>query len=324
MGADIDLELISSLHESMLRIRLIEESLAELYKEQEMRTPTHFSIGQEAVAAGVCEALTREDVVYSGHRSHAHFLAKGGDLGGLVAELYGKATGVSRGRGGSVHLSARDVGFIASSAILGETIATAVGSALAFFMDGEARVAVTFFGDGTIDEGIFSESLNFAAVHKLPVIFVCENNLYSTNTTMGARQPAGTVIADRAEALSVPAQRVDGYDVVAVYEATRAAREFCLAGAGPRFLEVSTYRWREHVGPYEDHHLGYRSLEELQAWMERDPIKATETQLESAEILTPDKLDQRYSRIKEEIEKAVSDAKSSPFPDVKELLEDTY
>src|SRR5215470_11228950 len=167
-GHDARIELVRSL----MRIRRTEETLAERYKEQEMRTPTHFSIGQEAVAVGVCMALNRDDVVYSGHRCHAHYLAKGGDLTALVAELYGREAGCARGRGGSVHLTDPEVGLIASSAILAQTIPVAVGSALAFKMDRQRRVAVTFFGDGAVDEGVFHESLNWAAVRRLPVVFV--------------------------------------------------------------------------------------------------------------------------------------------------------
>src|SRR5919201_5070699 len=172
---------------SMMGIRIAEETLAERYKEQEMRTPTHFSIGQEAVAVGVCSALELDDVVYSGHRCHAHYLAKGGSVDALVAELYGKETGSAHGRGGSVHLNAPEVGFIASSAILGQTMAVAVGSARAFVMDAQPRVAVCFFGDGAAEEGIFHETLNFAVVKKVPVVFVCENNLYSTHTPLDVR-----------------------------------------------------------------------------------------------------------------------------------------
>ncbi len=312
------------LYRTMLGIRLAEEVIAELYKEQEMRTPTHFSIGQEAVAAGVCRALETADVVYSGHRSHAQYLAKGGALDGLIAELYGKETGASRGRGGSVHLSARDVGFIASSAILGETIAAAVGSALAFDMDGERRVAVCFFGDGAVDEGICPESLNFASLRKLPVIFVCENNLYSTQTPLSNRLPEGATIFERAGAFLMRSMSVDGYDVRAVYEAARQARELCLAGDGPVFLECATYRWREHVGPYEDHELGYRSREEVDSWIARDPIGRLGGELVSAGVCTQDDLDRWARAVHHEIDTAVVRAQSAPFPSPTALFENVY
>ena len=316
-AAQVDVDL----YRTMLKIRITEETLAELYKEQEMRTPTHFSIGQEGVAAGVCQALDVSDVVYSGHRSHAQYLAKGGGLEGLVAELYGKESGVSRGRGGSVHLTAREVGYIASSAILGETIAVAVGSALAFKMDREQRVAVCFFGDGSVDEGICAESLNFASLHKLPVIFVCENNMYSTQTPMADRIPAGATIFERAGAFLMRSMSVDGYDVQAVYESAQQARELCLAGGGPVFLECSTYRWREHVGPYEDHDLGYRTKEELDSWIARDPIVAVGKTLVATGVCTQSDLDGWKQEFESEVNAAAAKAKSAPFPDVSGLFD---
>ena len=312
------------LYRSMLRIRLVEEALAELYKEQEMRTPTHFSIGQEAVAAGVCTALTRQDVVYSGHRSHAHFLAKGGSLDGLVNELYGKEAGTSRGRGGSVHLTQRESGFIASSAILGQTIATAVGSALALSMDSLPNVAVCFFGDGAVDEGVFTESLNFASVHRLPVIFICENNLYSTQTPAEFRRPKDVLITERAGIFGVRSVQVDGNDAVAVYEAANEARSLCTAGRGPVLIECLTYRWREHVGPYEDHELGYRTKEELDSWKKRDPIKALGESLMTTGTCSQEQVDGWMTSIHVEIDAAIGRAKSNPFPAPSSLFDDVY
>jgi TPP-dependent pyruvate/acetoin dehydrogenase alpha subunit len=312
------------LYKSMLRIRLVEETLAELYKEQEMKTPTHFSIGQEAVAAGVCTALTKEDLVYSGHRSHAHFLAKGGSLNGLVNELYGKEAGTARGRGGSVHLTQRDSGFVVSTAILGQTVATAVGSAMALSMDSQPNVAVTFFGDGSIDEGIFTESLNFASVHELPVIFVCENNLYSTQTPEEFRRPKNILITERAEIFGVRSAQVDGNNALAVYEAVKEARSECVAGKGPVFIECLTYRWREHVGPYEDYELGYRSKEELDSWKKRDPVKTLGGTLISTGTCTQKQQGEWVESIKEEINAAVTQAKSNPFPSPSSLFDNVY
>ena len=197
--------LLISLHQDLLKVRLTEETLAERYKQQEMRTPAHFGSGQEAVAVGVCHALRTDDVVYTHHRSHNHFLAKGGSTYELAAELYGRADGCSGGRGGSVHLTAPEVGFIASSAILGEMTAVAVGAALAFQMDKLDRVAVTFFGEGAMDEGSFYESANYAAVKKLPVLFVCENNLYATEIpSTSARRPEPIYVSAFARSRSTP------------------------------------------------------------------------------------------------------------------------
>jgi len=309
------------LHYELLRIRRIETRLAELYKEQEMRTPAHFSVGQEAVAVGICAALSLRDVVYSGHRCHAHYLAKGGNLLGLVAELYGREIGCARGRGGSVHLSDPSVGMIAASAILAQTIPVAVGSALAFQMDGAQRVAVAFFGDGAVDEGLFHESLNFAALKRLPVLFVCENNLYSTHAPLATRLPRGTEIYRRAAGYGIASSKIDGNDVYAVSRAARRAVDRCRRGQGPVFLECSTYRWLEHVGPLEDYDRGYRSREEVDAWKQKDPVMRSERVLRRGGLATADTLRTFEDQISDEIEKAVVAAKQAPWPDPRDLLQ---
>lgn len=320
MSVDIERRLLRD----MIRIRRTEETLAELYPAQEMRTPTHFSIGQEAVAVGVCTALRRTDAVFSGHRCHAHYLAKGGDLDAMVAELYGKETGCARGRGGSVHLSDLDAGVIASSAILGQTMAVAVGSALAFTMDRQDRVAVTFFGDGTVEEGIFHETLNFAVVKKLPVLFVCENNGYSTHTRLEVRQPADVSIHSRAASYGLPSHLVDGNDVFAVYEAAQAAVEACRTGAGPAFLECTTYRWREHVGPLWDYDKGYRSKAEVDSWIARCPIERATTRLVRTGGCSPAEVEAMTRAAQAEVDRAVASAKAAPFPAVEDLALGTY
>jgi pyruvate dehydrogenase E1 component alpha subunit len=314
---------ISMLRE-MMRIRTAEETLADLYREQEMRTPTHFSIGQEAVAVGVCAALNLDDVVYSGHRCHAHYLAKGGKLGPMVAELYGKETGTAHGRGGSVHLSAPEVGFIASSAILGQTMAVATGSAWAFAMDGSKRVAVCFFGDGAIEEGIFHETLNFASIKHLPVVFVCENNGYSTHTPLEVRQPHGTTIWERAQSYKIPSKFEDGNDIFAVRRAADEAVEWARAGNGPYFLEFATYRWREHVGPNWDYDAGYRTKAEVDGWIERCPIKRAEREFAAAGICSGEQIEAWQQELQAEVDQAVADAKAAPFPSVEHLLDGTY
>ncbi|HTE64675.1 MAG TPA: thiamine pyrophosphate-dependent dehydrogenase E1 component subunit alpha [Candidatus Binatia bacterium] len=308
----------------MIRIRTIEQTIADLYPEGEMRTPTHFSIGQEAVAVGVCAALRSDDVVYSGHRCHAHYLAKGGDLAGMVAELYGRETGCAHGRGGSVHLNDPDAGFIAASAILGQTMAAAVGSALAFRMDGLDRVAVTFFGDGTVEEGIFHESLNFAVVKRLPVLFACENNGYSTHTRLGVRQPANVSIHARAASYGMPSACVDGNDVFAVSSAAREAVERARRGEGPSFLECITYRWREHVGPLWDYDKGYRTKTEVDEWIARCPIKRATERLVAEGTCSADDVARMERDCQEEVDRAVAAAKAAPFPAVQDLTAGTY
>lgn len=326
-GGDLAPELEIKLYRALLRIRRTEETLAELYKEKEMRTPTHFGIGQEAVAVGVCEALEKTDVAYSHHRCHTHYLAKGGSLLGLAAELYGRVDGCSQGRGGSVHLTAPGVGFAGSSPILGEGVALAVGSALAFKMDGVRRVATTFFGEATFEEGITYECLNYASVNKLAVLFVCENNRYSTESPLSMRQPPGTDLCDRVRAFKIPTRHVDGNDVAEVYRAATAAVEGIRSGSGPFFLECDTYRWREHVGPMFDHELGrtYRTREEVEEWMTRNcPVKRGAERLKSRGIATEQDLQAWLKGVEDEIALAVATAKASPWPDPKTLFDNVY
>ena len=314
------------LYQSMYRIRYVEETLAELYKEKEMRTPTHFGIGQEAVAVGVCEALEQEDVAYSHHRCHTHYLAKGGALLGLVAELYGREAGCSRGRGGSVHLTDRAVGFIGSSPILGQSVALATGSALAFKMDGAPRVAVAFFGEAVCEEGVIYESVNYASVNRLPVLYICENNFYSTESAVAVRQPQGTDLCERMRAFKLKTVKVDGNDVVSVYHEARKAVEWIRSGHGPVFLECETYRWREHVGPMYDHELkrGYRSQEEVELWKKRCPIVRAEGRLLRKKLATPDEVERWKTEVRQEFAAAVTEAKASPWPQVQSLFDNVY
>ncbi len=316
-------DLLVALHRDLLKVRLTEELLAERYREQEMRTPAHFGSGQEAVAVGVCSALRADDVVFSHHRCHNHYLAKGGSIYQLAAELYGRADGCSGGRGGSVHLTARDHGMIATSAILGETTAVAVGAALAFKLDGLDRVAVTFFGEGAMDEGSFYEALNYASIKKLPVLFACENNLYATESPLSVRQAPETDLCDRVRAFKVKATRIDGNDVLEVHRTTQDAVEALRRGEGPVFIECMTYRWREHVGPHFDHELGrtYRTREELEAWMEQCPVKRSEQRLKQRSIATSAQLDEWRLAMKAEVADAVERARNAPWPAVDTLFD---
>jgi pyruvate dehydrogenase E1 component alpha subunit len=311
------------MHKGLLRIRQTEETIAQRYAQQEMRTPVHLGVGQEAVAVGVCTALDKGDVVYSHHRSHNHYLAQGGSVYELAAELYGRETGCARGRGGSVHLTSVETGFIVSTAILGETIACAVGSALAFKMDGKDRVAVTFFGDATCEEGIVYESLNYAAVNRLPVLFICENNLYSTESPLHTRQAPGTELTDRARSFKVHAEKADGNDVLAVYEAAQRGVARCRAGEGPVFIELMTYRWREHVGPKFDHELGrtYRTREELESWMQRDPVKLSGARLLAESIANQSELEQWAKESQAAIDADFDKARQDPWPLPEALFE---
>lgn len=316
------------LYQEILWLRLCEETLVKLYREQEMRTPTHFGTGQEAIAAGVCQALTLEDVVYSHHRCHNHYLAKGGDFYALTAELYGREDGCSKGRGGSVHLTARDKGFIISSAILTQTMAVATGSALSFKMDNSKNVAVTFFGDAACEEGACYESLNYAAVHKLPVLFVCENNLYSTESPLNTRQASGTSLCERAAAFKVPSEVIDGNNVFGVYETVESLLPKIRAGGGPFFLECMTYRWREHVGPNFDFDVSersYRTEAEQRDWIENKcPIKYAEKVLLEKGIITESEITGWKQGYQTEINDITVRAKESHWPNVSTLFANIY
>jgi TPP-dependent pyruvate/acetoin dehydrogenase alpha subunit len=318
-----DTKLLSHLHRELLRVRVTEERLAERYREQEMRTPAHFGTGQEAVAVGICQALRRDDVVFSHHRCHNHYLAKGGGIYELAAELYGRADGCSGGRGGSVHLTAPEVGMIATSAILGEMTAVAVGAALSFQMDRSDRVAVTFFGEGSLDEGAFYEALNYASIKKLPVLFACENNLYATESPMEVRQAPGSDLCERVRSFKVAASRIDGNDVFEVYRAAKVAVAALRSGDGPIFLECMTYRWREHVGPHFDHELNrqYRTREELEAWMERCPVKRSGKRLIEVGAANEDQLESWRAETQREVDAAIERARSAPWPQVSTLFD---
>jgi pyruvate dehydrogenase E1 component alpha subunit len=310
-------ELIN-LYTCMLRIRRVEEALADRYQEQQMRCPMHLCIGQEAVAAGVSLWLKPQDHVFSGHRAHGHYLAKGGDLGKMIAELYGRVTGCCGGRGGSMHLIDQTAGFMGSTPIVGGTVPVAVGSAWAALLRGEARVTAVYFGDGCFEEGVVHEALNFAVLHKLPIVFVCENNNYSVYTKLKDRQPKRPINLV-AEAHGAAAYEGDGNDVSAVSTIAHFAVEQARNGEGPQFIEYKTHRWREHCGPYFDDDLGYRDEGELDYWLERCPVKLTRQKLYDMNLLDEVANKELEQSIKHEIAKAFEFALQS---DVPEPLED--
>jgi pyruvate dehydrogenase E1 component alpha subunit len=272
----------------------------------------------------VCAALRRTDVVYSGHRCHAHYLAKGGDLFRMVAELYGRETGCSRGRGGSMHLNDPSVGFAGAAPILGETIAVAVGAGWAIARSGAPHVSVCFFGDGATEEGVFHESLNFAALHRIPTLFVCENNGYSITSPLHARQPVDTTIWQRALGYGVAARHVDGNDVFAVREAAAEAVRLCRVGNGPYLLELATYRWREHVGPGWDRGEGYRTESEVDSWMANCPVQRATAVLRAEDDTIDDRVARWDEEFRTETYQAADAAKASAFPPVEHLLDGAY
>ena len=300
----------------MLRIRLAEEAIGAMVERGEARCPCHLSIGQEAVAAGVCAALETADSIWGGHRSHGHYLAKGGSLEALFAEILGKTTGCAGGRGGSMHLIARQSGVAGTVPIVAGTVSLAAGAALAYKMTaipagGAARVTVAFFGDGAVEEGSVQETLNLASLYRLPLIFICENNLYSSHLHWSERRAADNL--DQAGAFhSVPGERVDGNDVEEVFSAAGRAVERARHGGGPTFLECRTFRWRGHVGPGADEDVGVRRRGELSAWLELDPIRHAEERLR--ELGVPD-LGSLRARVEEEIDCAWRSARAAPEAD---------
>ncbi len=321
---DLTHETYKSIYKMMLRIRMVEEKIADLYPEEEMRCPVHLCIGQEAVAVGMCANLSGDDYVLSGHRSHGHYLAKGGDLKAMLAELYGKVTGCCQGKGGSMHLTDISAGFLGATPIVGGTIPIAVGVAFGSVMRGEQRVAVVFFGDAASEEGVFHESINFAALKKLPVVFVCENNLYSVQSPLSVRQPEGREIFWLARGHGVDSFQGDGNDVVEVYKLAEQAIHKARQGGGPTFLEFKTYRWREHCGPYYDYDLGYRTESEVEEWKQRCPIKKLEEQLLRDGVLCNQDIEDMVTNLEFEIEEAVAFAKESSFPSPDLLFQDIY
>lgn len=300
------------LYHNLLRIRLVEEEIAQKYKEQEMRCPVHLCIGQEAVAAGVSFQLLKEDIVLSGHRSHGHYLGKGGNLPKMIAEIYGKSTGCSLGRGGSQHLIDLQVNFYGANPIVAETIPVAVGTALAQIYQKTKNITVVFFGDAATEEGVTYESLNYASLKNLPVLFICENNLYSISTHIRERQPKRNIYKI-AQAPGIKAYSGDGMDILQVSEVTKNALSYIRKKQKPVFIEFLTYRFLEHVGPNPDP-AGSRPEQEKNYWRKKCPVKQFEKYLREKKILNTDLRTKIITRIKKEINDAFRFAIESPYP----------
>jgi len=307
------------LHE-MLRIRRFEEKSVELYSAGKIRGFLHLYIGEEAVAVGSMQSLTLEDAIVATYREHGHSLVRGTPMGPLMAELYGKANGCSRGRGGSMHFFDAARRFYGGLAIVGGGLPVAVGLALADKLQGRARVTACYFGDGAVAEGEFHESLNLAALWKLPVLFLCENNLYAMGTAL-ARHQAQTDIALKAESYGLRAGVADGMDVLAVETATRRAAEAVRGGEGPCFLEFRTYRFRAHS--MYDPEL-YRSKEEVEQWKKRDPLVTYEARLRQWGLLTDAEKAKIEAAVDAEVAEAVAFAEAGPWEPVADLTKDVY
>ncbi len=301
-------EIFERLFFQALRIRLVEERIIELYPSDAIQSPVHLSIGQEAVAVGACEPLTNQDLVFCTYRSHAFYLAKGGNLNEMFAELYGKITGCARGKAGSMHLAAPEVGLMGASAVVASTIPHAVGAALAAKRLNKKQVIVGVFGDGATEEGVYHESLNFAALHRLPVVFLCENNGLAVHSYQKARQ--SFEISGHAQSYGLPVHHItEGYDFVKVAGVMSEIIDHVRTDQAPAFVEIQTCRYKEHVGPGEDFSCGYRNIEEFQEWKQHDPLEQFPKLVETFRPM-----------ILKEIDAAIDFAERSPFPSIEELL----
>jgi TPP-dependent pyruvate/acetoin dehydrogenase alpha subunit len=309
-----------AMYRQALRIRMVEEEIVARYPEQEMRCPTHICIGQEAPPVGVSAHLKTSDYVFSGHRSHGHYLAKGGDLKAMIAELYGRSTGCALGIGGSQHLVDLQAGFMGSAPILASTISVGVGAAWAAKRRGEDRVVVIYFGDGATEEGAFHEAMNFAGVNRLPVVFVCENNLYSVHSALNVRQPPHRTVKDIGPVHGVEALAGNGNDIDAVWQMAEYAIDRARNEITPVLLEFFTYRWKEHCGPGDDLGLGYRSQAEFEHWRNHCPIDFYRKVLASEQILETTLETRMKSEIAQEIDSAFKFAKASAFPPKEEMM----
>ncbi len=310
-------------YRAMLRIRRIEEEIERRYHQDQMKTPIHLVIGQEATAVGCCSALGPRDLVYTSHRTHGAYLAKGGDLERMLCEMHCRINGCVGSRGGSMHLIDKSVGMAGTSAIVGGAVPIATGAALAAKMKGEDRVVVAFIGDATTEEGVMAESLNFATLKQVPVIFFCENNFYSVQSPLATRQPPRN-LRDWAEGHGLPALAVDGVNVLAVHDAVRGAVARARAGDGPSFIEAQVYRFRAHGGAGDDSKTGYRSEAERASWEVLDPVALFGKHLTSSGRLDGSAIQKMEQEIAAEIGRAFEVALASPNPTEEDLYRHVY
>jgi pyruvate dehydrogenase E1 component alpha subunit len=301
--------LVEKLYREALRIRNIELEISRRYSSNQIRCPVHLSVGQEGIAAACALVMKKLDFAVSTHRGHAHYLAKGGDLKKMIAEIYGKVTGCSKGIGGSMHLMDLNVNFMGSSAIVGNSIPVGVGLGLSAKLKKKNQISYVFFGEGATEQGVFYESVNFAIIKKLPVIFICENNLYSVYSDLKYRQPKTRKIYKLVKSFGIQAYKCNGNNVLDSYNTLIKARNFLLKKKQPVFIEFSTYRWLEHCGPNYDNDLKYRSENEFNNWKKKDPIKILKQYLKKD--FSHEKIEKK---IKNEINNAFNFALRSKFP----------
>jgi len=306
------------------KIRAVEEMIASEYSKGEMRCPVHLSIGQELVSAVVGLNQRKYDTAVSSHRAHAHYLAKGGDLKKMIAEIYGKVTGCCKGRGGSMHLIDLKVGFLGSSAIVGNSIPIGVGSGLSHKLNNSDALSFIFFGDGAIEEGSFYESVNFSAVHNLPTVYICENNLYSVYTRLNQRQPLERDIYKMVEGMGIIAVKIETRNAFECLKSTTEVINLARTTKKPVFIEYDTYRWLEHCGPNQDDHLGYRPQSEISKWKEQDPLLSLKEILISNFGVSNAALEVIQQEIANEVLEAFLQAKKDEFPNLDQSMADVY
>ena len=320
-GNTPDQETLARVYRSLRLIRRTEEEIARIYPSDKIKSPVHLSIGQESVSVGVCDALKDNDMMSATYRGHAAYLAKGGDLKRMMAELYGKGAGIAGGKAGSMHLVDMKAGVLGMSAVVGTTIPIAAGYAFAMKREappeGQSRVTVSFFGDGATEEGVFSETLNFAALHKLPILFVCENNGFAIHSPLSNRW-ATEALCERVRTYGIPTHEVGDADVFTIRQTAESALDAIRAGGGPQFMECKTYRWREHVGPGEDYDDDYRTRDGLVPWQENDAITTT------GEMLDDEAREAIDADVEQQIADALDFAEQSPWPDPEELFSHVY
>jgi acetoin:2,6-dichlorophenolindophenol oxidoreductase subunit alpha len=319
-------KLLKELYRMMLKIRLCEEGLVEPIIKGEIKTPCHLYTGQETIATGVCAALYKNDYIFGNHRSHGHYLAKGGSIKELIAEVFCKEAGCVKGRGGSMHVCTPRIGMLCAAPIVAGTISLALGCALAARIKKEKSVTVTFFGDGAVGEGVLYESLNFAALKKLPILFVCENNFYSTHLPIKECRLSDEIFRI-AEPFKIPSYKVDGNDVLKVYEIAKKAVRFCRANKGPVFIECVTYRFRGHVGP-DDNIQGTRTdirpAREIEKWRKKDPIARFERYLYKNRVIHENTARIIRDKIIFEVDRALKFAKNIPNPENDDLTDHVF
>ena len=311
------------IHKKIFLIRETEEKIAEEYSNQKMRCPVHLSIGQEAVSAALSHFLNNHDFAVSTHRGHAHYIAKNGNLKKMIAEIYGKVTGCSKGKGGSMHLIDKSVGFYGTSAIVGNSMPVGVGLSFTLLKSKNKNLSTVFLGEGATEEGVFYETLNLAAVKKLPTLFICENNLYSVYSPLSVRQPKNRNIKEMVKSIGVSSLESDGNDIKKVFNACKKGINYVRNNRKPFFLIFNNYRWREHCGPNYDNDIGYRTEKEFRNWKKYDPLLNSYDLLKKLGVnkTTIIEIEKKQSL---KIINAFKFAEKSKFPNKKELMKDVY